>query len=530
MVWIDTDSVGLSNRSLISDGDVDTYVNCESSANENIIRLGAGGVDNIITIASAAIAGTLVADEDDMSSNSASFICTQQSIKAYADSLVAASAVDHGSLSGLGDDDHNIYSLADGTRAFTGDVEFTGCSIAMTDGAGSTIRIIQKTNATDSDQWELYPADETYGLYNRTDSVYGWSVEDGNHFRVPQKLRCMTVDVSAVGSGHNYTVLDGSNYIEQRTPANVALDLEALLDHGSIQGLGDDDHSKYPLVTDFEADRATIGTNWTDLTDAGETALHTHASSGGGSAQYARHNLGIKPGTTGASQVTVTADELAVTDTNFETILLTSVSESNIAITSAGAGGLDTGAEATGWYYIWIISDDDGSTVAGMFSASSTTPTMPGGYTHKRLVGEIYNGGAGTFVEIVRANDDVFFNVPQLLFATVDPTTAWVGTTLPSTCPNDSDQFILHHGINLGGAYYPMIALSAWSDGQHVIMSYSGGGSNYQGDKYPGSLGLVQEVTIKHQKGTSSIYRRRVNPTNHFARQTVYIMAYRLAR
>lgn len=52
-------------------------------------------------------------------------------------------------------------------------------------------------------------------------------------------------------------------------------------DHGSLAGLSDDDHSLYPLVTNFEADRATIATNWTDLTDGGETALHSHA--GGGS-------------------------------------------------------------------------------------------------------------------------------------------------------------------------------------------------------------------------------------------------------
>jgi hypothetical protein len=47
-------------------------------------------------------------------------------------------------------------------------------------------------------------------------------------------------------------------------------------DHGSFAGLDDDDHNKYPLVTNFEADRATIATNWTDLTDAGATTLHKH--------------------------------------------------------------------------------------------------------------------------------------------------------------------------------------------------------------------------------------------------------------
>jgi hypothetical protein len=39
------------------------------------------------------------------------------------------SAIDHGSLLGLGDDDHTIYVLADGTRAFTGNVNMGGNNI-----------------------------------------------------------------------------------------------------------------------------------------------------------------------------------------------------------------------------------------------------------------------------------------------------------------------------------------------------------------------------------------------------------------
>ncbi|GAI92800.1 unnamed protein product, partial [marine sediment metagenome] len=50
--------------------------------------------------------------------------------------------------------------------------------------------------------------------------------------------------------------------------------------HGSIQGRNDDDHSAYPLVSNFEANRATIATNWTDLTDAGATTLHKHDHGG----------------------------------------------------------------------------------------------------------------------------------------------------------------------------------------------------------------------------------------------------------
>jgi len=46
------------------------------------------------------------------------------------------------------------------------------------------------------------------------------------------------------------------------------------VDHGDLTGLADDDHSQYIL-----GDRA----DWTDLTDGGDTTLHTHSSGGGSS-------------------------------------------------------------------------------------------------------------------------------------------------------------------------------------------------------------------------------------------------------
>jgi hypothetical protein len=39
------------------------------------------------------------------------------------DSMIDASGIDHGSLSGLGDDDHTQYILVDGSRAFTGNID-----------------------------------------------------------------------------------------------------------------------------------------------------------------------------------------------------------------------------------------------------------------------------------------------------------------------------------------------------------------------------------------------------------------------
>lgn len=52
------------------------------------------------------------------------------------------------------------------------------------------------------------------------------------------------------------------------------------LDHGNIEGIADDDHEQYLLASDA-TDRATFAANWTDLTDTGETTLHTHPGGAG---------------------------------------------------------------------------------------------------------------------------------------------------------------------------------------------------------------------------------------------------------
>jgi hypothetical protein len=44
MVWVDTGETSAGNRSLINDGDGDTFVNCESYTDEDIIRMGADSI------------------------------------------------------------------------------------------------------------------------------------------------------------------------------------------------------------------------------------------------------------------------------------------------------------------------------------------------------------------------------------------------------------------------------------------------------------------------------------------------------
>ena len=57
-----------------------------------------------------------------------------------------------------------------------------------------------------------------------------------------------------------------------------------------------------------------------------------------------------------------------------------------IVTTSVGvANGIDATRVSGQMYYLWLIGKNDG-TLAGLFSASNTAPTMPTGYTWRRLL------------------------------------------------------------------------------------------------------------------------------------------------
>ncbi|NWA10690.1 phage tail protein [Pseudomonas gingeri] len=86
------------------------------------------------------------------------------------------------------------------------------------------------------------------------------------------------------------------------------------------------------------------------------------------------------------SLVSVAADQLVVgNEVSSKTLGTLNLS---INASASGVNGLDTGIlAASTWYYVWVIWN--GSSVAGLLSLSSTTPTMPNGYTHKGLVSVI---------------------------------------------------------------------------------------------------------------------------------------------
>lgn len=102
-------------------------------------------------------------------------------------------------------------------------------------------------------------------------------------------------------------------------------------------------------------------------------------------------------------------------------------------VAGSGNGGLDTGTKAiNSWYYCFAISKADG-TADFLFSTSSTSPTMPSGYTNKRRIGAIRTDSSGNIIGFKQIRDNFWFlsSISDLNIATT-PTTPTVYTmTVP---------------------------------------------------------------------------------------------------
>jgi hypothetical protein len=88
-------------------------------------------------------------------------------------------------------------------------------------------------------------------------------------------------------------------------------------------------------------------------------------------------------------------------DVNFDGLNIDGYYATNADLTincaTTGANGLDTGSLAADtWYYVWAIADTTNLVTAGLMSLSATAPTLPSGYTKKRLIGyrKTNSGGA----------------------------------------------------------------------------------------------------------------------------------------
>jgi hypothetical protein len=78
------------------------------------------------------------------------------------------------------------------------------------------------------------------------------------------------------------------------------------------------------------------------------------------------------------------------------------------------AGGLDTGAVGNNlFYYHWIIRKDSDGSIDHLWSLSTSAPTMPAGYTYKRMSGwSVRTDGSANIIAFVHVGNRIYYKSP----------------------------------------------------------------------------------------------------------------------
>lgn len=137
-------------------------------------------------------------------------------------------------------------------------------------------------------------------------------------------------------------------------------------------------------------------------------------------------------------------------------------SNRDAVITASGAGGLDTGSESSSTgYYLWLIYDSTTPTYAALLSESATSPTMPGNYDKKRLVGYSFNNSSSNLLEFKMYGDDctrfVHYNEPrQTVQRLLDggTSTSWAGVDCGDLVPINAISVMIHMQHSTSGLGY----------------------------------------------------------------------------
>lgn len=120
----------------------------------------------------------------------------------------------------------------------------------------------------------------------------------------------------------------------------------------------------------------------------------------------------LKLSATGLSAlVTITADSICLKNSSNEQVVINSVSVTP-SLAASGADGLDSGTSAINtWYSVWVIWN--GTIAAGLLSLSTSSPTLPSGYTHKARVGWVRSDATANKypLSMVQAGDEIQYKV-----------------------------------------------------------------------------------------------------------------------
>lgn len=145
------------------------------------------------------------------------------------------------------------------------------------------------------------------------------------------------------------------------------------------------------------------------------------------------HLAGAALSTAGGSATMTVAAGQATDSTNAVVMSLASATGKTTSAWAVGtaAGGLDTGAIATGtWYHFYLIMRPDTGVVDVLFSTSASAPTMPANYSYKRRIGAGLTDGASQWTLFVQFGDTFNWASPPLDINANNPGTNAVNRAL----------------------------------------------------------------------------------------------------
>ena len=184
--------------------------------------------------------------------------------------------------------------------------------------------------------------------------------------------------VSATGTG-NLNLTSGGAVV---TKVNSSEDAIVCNANGSVD-LYHDNSKKLETASGGVTVTGTLAA--TAVTGDGSGLTGISSPNLGASETQGYQNLKIR--TTANDSTVITCDSILLANTSG---VLIKVDNVNVTLdaTTTGLNGLDTGSLAvTKFYYIYIINN--GSTTGAIASLSSTSPTLPSGYTYKARVGGV---------------------------------------------------------------------------------------------------------------------------------------------
>lgn len=162
--------------------------------------------------------------------------------------------------------------------------------------------------------------------------------------------------------------------------------------------------------------------------------------------------------TDAANDIDIQSGKAAADTSPFNLMVLSSLLTKRIdAAWTVGtnAGGLDTGSVTDGTYYLFGIRRPDTGVVDALLSLSSTAPTMPTGYTQKRVVGRVsrISGSNGIPTSLLTAGPGGWVEMEEV------STTS--GTSKTIAIPSSATEFeLFFKGVSGSGSVPLLVRLN----------------------------------------------------------------------